>query len=393
MTNTLARVLIVHNTYQNRGGEDAVVEDEARLLGDQGHAVKIYFRNNNDVNGEPRLALAQQTLWSTRTVQEIAKLIGEFRPDVIHAHNTFPLISPSLYWAADHAGIPLVQTLHNFRLLCPQAMFLRDGRVCEDCLGHLPWRGAIRGCYRDSVMQTSVLAGMLALHRTIGTYARKISRFIVLTEFSRNKFIKGGLPKQKIAVKPNFVDMSPPKEGKSRDGFLFVGRLSPEKGIAILAAAMEQLPVASLTSIGVGPDGFRLADLTNVKDLGTQNQERVQAAMGRALCMVLPSLCYENFPRTLVEAFACGLPVIASRLGAFAELVEDFGTGLLFDPGNASDLATKLRWAIVHPEEMRIMGINARRQYEAKYTPEINYQQLVAVYREATNLVIEKAVL
>lgn len=383
MTGALARVLIVHNAYQHRGGEDAVVEDEAKLLGSQGHAVKIYERQNDEISGMGRLALLQQTLWSTRTVDEVATLIRDFRPDVIHVHNTFPLISPSLYWAAERAGVPVVQTLHNFRLLCPQAMFLREGRVCEDCLGHLPWRGVVQRCYRDSVAQSGVLAGMLALHRGIGTYSRKVSRFIALNAFSRRKFVEGGLPAEKVTVKPNFVDMVAPEDDVSRDGFLFVGRLSPEKGIAILAEAMGQVPSASLTVIGEGPEADRLAGLGNVHTLGRRDTAGVQSAMGCAACLVLPSICYENFPRTLVEAFACGLPVIASRLGAMAELVEDGRTGLLFEPGNPGDLAAKMRWAMVNPEALRRMGQTARTEYAAKYTAEINYRQLMTIYREA----------
>lgn len=383
MNSVSPRILIAHNRYQQRGGEDAVVEDETLLLRGRGHAVETYTRHNDEIGDTSRLDLLRQTLWSKRTTDDLARLFAEFRPSVIHVHNTFPLISPSLYWAAAQAGIPVVQTLHNFRLLCPQAMFLREGRVCEDCLGHLPWRGVVRKCYRSSMAQTSVLTGMLALHRGIGTFSRKVSRFIALTEFSRRKFIDGGLPEQHITVKPNFADMPAPVIGIPRRGFLFVGRLSPEKGIAVLADALKQVPAASLDVIGEGPEVDSVKLLANVRPLGMQNSASVQAAMVGAACLVLPSICYENFPRTLVEAFACGLPVIASRLGAMAELVEDGRTGLLFDPSNATDLAQKLRWVLEHPGEMQAMGENARREYEAKYTPAINYEQLMAIYQNA----------
>lgn len=383
MNGVLPRVLIVHNRYQQRGGEDAVVDDEARLLSKRGHPVEVYTRHNDEIGVASHVALAKQTMWSTRTTNDLGTLLGKFKPDVIHVHNTFPLISPSLYWAATHAGVPVVQTLHNFRLLCPQAMFLREEKVCEDCLGRVPWRGVARGCYRGSVAQTAVLASMLVLHRGMGTFACKITRFIALSEFSRRKFVEGGLPEKAIAVKANFVERPLSDANLARQGFLFVGRLAPEKGIAVMAAAMRQVPQAGLNVIGEGPDAVKLAGLDNVWVLGVRDSVAVQSAMLQSVALVLPSLCYENFPRTLVEAFAAGLPVIASRLGAMAELVDEGRTGLLFEPNNAADLALKLRWVLAHPNEARVMGENARREFESKFTPEVNYGQLIAIYQAA----------
>ena len=384
------RILFAHNAYQQRGGEDSVVDSEISLLREHGHPVETYRRHNNEIGVLSRPALARQTLWSARTVDEFGRLIAEFRPDVIHVHNTFPLISPSVYWEAVRAHVPVVQTLHNFRLLCLNALFLREGRVCEDCLGHLPWRGVTRRCYRGSIAQSAVLAGMLVLHRGLGTYTRKVTRYIALNEFCRQKFIDGGLPADKVVVKPNFVDWAtPPATPQFSEGdmaertFLFVGRLSPEKGIEVLRQAMHQAPEVRLRVAGDGPDEPRLRALPNVTLLGPLPGGQVQFEMTHALALVLPSVSYENFPRTLVEAFASGLPVIASRLGAMAELIDDGETGLLFEPGNPADLAAKLRWALQHPDEMRAMGANARRVYEAKYTPEINYRQLLAIYQEA----------
>lgn len=396
MTDTLssARVLIVHNAYQHRGGEDAVVEAESELLVQHGHAVRLYGRHNDDVARLPRLTLALQTVWSGVTVDQVAAEIRAFRPDVIHVHNTFPLISPSLYWAAARLRVPVVQTLHNFRLLCPQAMFLREGRVCEDCLGHLPWRGVIRRCYRNSLTQTAVLAGMLATHDILGTFNNKIARYIALSEFSRGRFVAGGLPADKIAVKPNFVEGEMPGRGhavlcdvqpggSARSGFLFVGRLSPEKGVGVLARAISQLKDISLRVAGEGPDIGLLQGLSGVALHGFLPSDRVRAEMMSAQALVLPSICYENFPRSIVEAFSCGLPVIASRLGAMAELVREGETGLLFEPGNAEDLAAKLRWAAANPAALLRMGEAARQEHVAKYTPEINYRQLVSIYAEA----------
>ncbi len=382
------RVLLVHNAYQHRGGEDAVVESELALLRSRGHVVETFFRSNDDVAGMSTLSLARQTLWSGRTSREVAERVRRFQPDVVHAHNTFPLISPSLYWAAARAGVPVVQTLHNFRLMCPNGLFLRQGRVCEDCMGHLPWRGVARACYRDSRAASGVLAGMLTLHRGLGTYRHKVARYIALNEFCRGKFIEGGLPAERVVVKPNFVDWGetrpycnplPVGEG-DRKGLLFVGRLSVEKGVATLGAAMALSPGAQLRVAGEGPQAGLLDGVPGVTRLGSLPSAAVRAEMAQALALVVPSVWYENFPRTIVEAFASGLPVIASRIGALADIVRDGQTGLLFEPGNARDLAGKMAWAQANPQRMAAMGAAARAQYEAEFSPEVNYRRLMEIY-------------
>jgi glycosyltransferase involved in cell wall biosynthesis len=376
------RILFVHNAYQQRGGEDSVVDDEIQLLRENGHEVELYRRDNHDIASMGKLAAVRDTLWSARTVREVEAVLIRFRPDVIHTHNTFPLISPSLYWAAAKRHVPVVQTLHNFRLLCPQAMLLREGKVCEDCVGKLPWRGVAHRCYRGSLPQSAALAGMLVLHRGLGTYANKITRYIALNDFCREVFVRGGLPANRLCVKPNFV--SDPGVGSViRKGFLYVGRLSVEKGITTLAAALAEEPGQQCEVIGTGPEGGEIVRLPNVKMAGWQQGDYIAARMKNSLALVMPSLWYENFPRTLVEAFACGLPVIASRLGAMAALIRDGETGLLFEPGDARDLAAKLAWAQVHPDAMRGMGEAARWEYESKYTPQRNLEMLLAIYREA----------
>jgi len=380
-------IIFVHNAYQHRGGEDSVVEAEISMLRQRGHEVIEYRRHNDEIADASRISVALNTCWSRRTVADMAALFADVRPDVVHCHNTFPLISPSLYWAAARASVPVVQTLHNFRLLCPQAMFLREGRVCEDCLGKQPWRGALRGCYRGSRIQSVVLVVMIATHRLLGTWQKKVTRFIALNEFCRNKFIEGGLPASKVVVKSNFVDWDAahPEGGEgARGGFLFVGRLSTEKGITVLMHAASLVGEGvELRVAGSGPEAHQLDEVLGVKLLGALSGDAVRGEMVRALALVMPSIWYENFPRTLVEAFACGLPVIASRLGAMAELVVDGETGLLFEPGNANDLAEKLRWAQTNPDKMAEMGRNAKQKYEDDFTAERNYTQLIAIYEEA----------
>jgi len=376
------RVLIAHNAYQQRGGEDAVVEAEIAMLRSRGDIVECYFRHNDELKNMSSAFAAKETLWSSQTSRDLAGLVKDFSPDVIHVHNTFPLISPALYWAAARASIPIVQTLHNFRLLCPQAIFLREGKICEKCLGGFPWSAIRHRCYRNSVAQTGVISVMLGIHRGIGTYREKITRYIVLNEFCRRKFIDGGLPANKLSIKPNFVDV-PVADDLNRQGGLFVGRLAEEKGIAVLLKALDVSPQISVDVVGTGPAEPAVSTHRSVRFHGWQESAVILKMMREAAYLVLPSICYESFPRTLVEAFACGLPVIVSRLGAMAEIVEEGKTGLLFEPDSAEDLTKKMLWAEANPKAMRDMGKNARREYEAKYTAEINYQKLRLIYEEA----------
>lgn len=375
------RILFVHNAYQHRGGEDSVVDAEIALLQTHGHTVATYFRHNDDIASLSSVAVARQTLWSSRTTHDLTNQISSFRPDIMHTHNAFPLISPSLYWAAKRAGVPVVQTLHNFRLMCLNALFLREGRVCEDCLGHLPWRGVARKCYRGSRAASTVLAGMLTLHRGLGTYHNKVARYIALNDFCRRKFIEGGLSAERIVVKPNFVDFPAPG-ALTRRGCLFVGRLSVEKGVATLAQAASLLPDGHLRVVGEGLEAELFDGVSGVVLLGSQPGEAVRLEMRSAVALVVPSIWYENFPRTIVEAFACALPVIASRIGALADLVRDGETGLLFEPGNARDLADKMAWAQTHPEQMAAMGRNAREQYETEFSAEVNYRRVMEIYTD-----------
>jgi glycosyltransferase involved in cell wall biosynthesis len=377
------RILMVHNAYQQRGGEDSVVDAEFELLRDQGHDVVLHLRHNDEVKQASRFGVAAQALWSTRTTSDIQGLVTTFRPDVMHVHNTLPLVSPSVYWAAHSAGVPVVQTLHNFRLLCPQATFLREGRVCEDCLGKVPWRAVQHRCYRESAVQSGVVAAMLVAHRGLGTFQHKVSRYIALNQFCKGKFVSGGLPADRISVKPNFVSWVPTPQWAQREGGLYVGRLSEEKGIQVMLDAIRMVPGHGVKVVGSGPFEAETRSVAGADYLGYLPLNDIMARMATAAFLVLPSVCYEGFPRTLVEAFASGMPVIASRLGSMAELVSDGVTGLLFEPGNAADLVAKIQWANAHPQDMLRMGQAARAEYEANYTPERNARQLVEIYNQA----------
>lgn len=367
------------------------MDAEIDLLRNHGHDVTVYRRHNSEIASMSKPAVAVSTFWSSRTSNKIDQICENFQPDLIHSHNTFPLISPSLYWAATRRKIPVIQTLHNFRLVCPEAMLLRDGKVCEDCVGTLPWRAVTRGCYRESTVQSAVTASMLTLHRAIGTFHNHVTAYIALSEFSRTKFIAGGLPAEKIHVKPNFVEPSTKPVWSGRHGGLFVGRLSEEKGLDVLIKAeslRRLLPDHAhdeklITVIGAGPLEETIKQAFHENYLGRQAPDEVRKRMHASQFLVAPSTCYETFGLVAVEAFSCGVPVIASRHGGLAELVKDGVTGLLFSPGDAADLATKIAWARSHPDEMLKMGQAAYIEYVNKYTPEKNYHLLQAIYRDA----------
>ena len=262
-------------------------------------------------------------------------------------------------------------------------MFLRDGRVCEDCLGRLPWRAVTRKCYRGSSLQSAVLATSIGVHWRIGTFREKVTRYIALNTFCRDKFISGGLPAERMRIKPNFIESAAAPDWNERNGGLFVGRLSREKGIDVLAKAISNTAIGALRVIG-GGEMEKLAHQSFSENyLGFRKLDEILALMRKSSYLVVPSICFENFPRTIVEAFSSGLPVIASRIGALEEIVKEGVTGILFEPGNAQDLAAKLAWAESNPQEMLRMGRTAREEYEARYAPNKNYDMLIAIYDDA----------
>jgi glycosyltransferase involved in cell wall biosynthesis len=380
------RILQVHNRYRERGGEDVVAEAEARLLRAAGHTVEVYQRDSAEL-GQAPMAAAFTALWSPRAVRDIERLCDAARPDVIHLHNTFPLISPAPHWLGARRRIPVVQTLHNFRLLCPQAMLLRDGQVCRDCVGRAPWRAVTRACYHGSVLQSGAAAAALATHRLLGSYRRPGTRFIALSHFSRAQFIAGGLPAMRIDVKPNFVEPGPAPAWRGRAGGLFVGRLAEEKGVEVLCAAVQRLPRGAgglrVRLVGDGPLASALAPTFGADCLGRRSPAEVRALLRGSSFLVAPSTCLETFGLAAVEAFACGVPVIASAHGGLGELVEHGETGLLVRPGDASDLAAKLAWAFHHPEQMLAMGRRAYARYLLRYTPQQNLATLEDIYYSA----------
>lgn len=385
------KILIVHNRYQQAGGEDVVVAQEARLLGSQGHIVVTYERSNHELETLPaskRLFLLKDIIYSHDSRREIRAILHQERPDVIHVHNTFLMISPSVYEACREAGTPVLQTLHNYRLLCPGWTLSREGKICEDCIHGGLWNAVLHGCYRDSRLQSGAVATMLQFHRILGTWQDSIQGYVALSEFARRKFVEGGFPQHKMHVKPNFVEADPGEKTATGQFALFVGRLSPEKGIQTLISAWASMKNrCPLVVVGDGPlrsqleAGNGLLKSSSITFSGWLSRTETLAIMKQAAFLVAPGVCYEG-PMTIAEAFACGTPVICSRLGAMQEIVDDRRTGLHFNPGDAEDLISKVTWALQHPEELIEMGKAARKQYENRYTAEKNYHLLMNIYEQ-----------
>lgn len=384
------KIIYAHNYYQQPGGEDQSYRATTALLETYGHEVVPFTRDNAAIYEMNPISAATRPVWSREAYRALDALIRRSQPDLVHFHNTFMLISPAAYYAAKAHGLPVVQDLRNYRLLCPVGTFFRDGQVCEDCLGKsVAWPGVLHACWRDSRAQTSVVTGMLATHRALGTWHRQVDRYIVLTEFARAKFIAGGLPAERLAIKPNFIDGVERGRAKRENFALFVGRLDGQKGLLPLLDAWRRVEKLPLRIVGDGPLRealqARLAaePQLNVEWLGRRPHEEVLNLMARARLLVFPSLSYEGMPNTIIEAFASGTPVLASRLGAMAEMIQDGQNGLLFAPGDPSGIAAKVGWAQAHADKLARIGGRGRKSYETLYTPERNYEQLMAIYAAA----------
>jgi len=380
-------VLVIHNRYQQPGGEDAVVRAEMELLRRAGHRVVPYFRDNSDIAhyGSLRKAsLLLSTTWNRRTYADIRALIRTERPDIAHCHNFLPLVSPSVYGACKSEGVPIVQTLHNYRLLCPAGTLFSQGKRCQHCTRSV-MQGVGRGCYRGSRVQTAAVSLMLGAHRLRGTWTRSVDAYVAPSRFCRGFFSAAGLGEHKIYIKPNFVMQDPGQRTERGDYALFVGRLSAEKGVLEMIAAWSRIPRAKLLIAGDGPL-FRQARRVaigsqgQIKLLGHLNPDQTLDRIKGARFLVFPSRWYEPFGMGLLEAAACGVPAIASRIGAIPEIVADGRTGLLFDPDNFDELAEQVSWAWTHPDEMEQMGAAARQLYLQNFTATTNYRTLIGIY-------------
>lgn len=392
------KILVVHNSHRSgsSSGDDVVFRKEAELLEKNGNFITRYNPSNDEFDGSgaiKKVSIALQIPWSLRAFRAIKRILSQGKPDIVHVHNFFPLISPSIYYAVQSMGIPVVQTLHDFRPLCGMAFFMRDGSICEECRDGSFFRSVSYGCFRGSRAQTVPVALMLKLHTMLATFKRKIDAYICLTESQRKIFSEAGFDKDKLFIKPNFIEDTPePGESKAGDYAVFIGRIGEEKGLRTLINAWKDLPDIPLKIIGNGPDikKFRslAMDIKNIDFIGYRPHYECMKLLGAARFLVAPSICYETFGLTIVEAFSHSRPVVASNLAAMADIVKDGITGLLFTPKDFRELAEKARWLWKNVEECISMGQHARKEYEAKYTPEKNIEILMGIYRK----VIERRV-
>jgi glycosyltransferase involved in cell wall biosynthesis len=377
------RVLQVHNFYRRPGGEDRVFAAEYDLLTAHWHQVSQYTAHNDSVVDVSAASLAARTIWNPSAYREVRTLIQRESIELVHIHNTFPLLSPAVYYAARAEAVPVVQTLHNYRLLCPAATFFREGAVCERCLGRaIPYPALVHRCYRRSARASLAAAAMISGHRAAGTWRTKIDAYIALSDFAKNKFAEGGLPANRIAVKPGFLE-DPGNGDGSGEYALFLGRLTEEKGVTVLCEAWKRLgSVLPLKIAGDGPLRPALHDLHGVEYLGQCSRIRVLELLKQAALLIVPSLWYEGFPMVVVEALACGTPVVASALGSLNELIEDGVNGFHFAPANAGALVSCVENGLQR-ESFRKMRGGARACYEQNYTPGRNYDILMQIYSAA----------
>jgi glycosyltransferase involved in cell wall biosynthesis len=380
---------MLHNRYMVLGGEEQATLAEVELLRDHGHEVELHEQDNRIIEQQGKVRTAAGTIWSSRSFRKIRELLQTGRFDILHVQNFFPLWSPSVYYAAADCGIPVVQTLHNYRLMCVNSIFFRDNHVCEVCLGKaIPWRGVVHGCYRNSRAGSATVAGMIGVHKLLGTWEKKVGVYIAVSEFAREKYLAAGMPKEKIALRSYFLHPSP-EPGSGGGGYaLYVGRLSPEKGIATMLEAWKTadnpLP---LKIVGDGPlrevVQAACAGSPRIQYEGLKTLPEVIEIMRQAEFLVFPSEWYETMGRTIMEALAAGTPVLASSLGPPATMVVTGKTGFHFAQGDVSALRQQVEWCSLNLPEVRALRANARAAFEEKYTGEAAAASLLAIYRAA----------
>ena len=388
---------MVHNRYRYQGGEDAVFQAESRLLSDHGHIVhQLVFDNKNIPDSFDRYVQGIRGIYNADSARILQKLIIDFKPDIIHVHNFFPLASPSIFYVAKRNHIPIVVTLHNFRLVCPSGTLYYDGKIYEENVRRLiPWRAIMKGVYRGSRIETLGLAGVTVIHNLIGTWKNKIDKLIVLTEFAKRKFNGSALrvDEDQLVVKPNFVEDFGVGERQRENFFMMVGRLSVEKGIDIVLKALA-IKSFRVIVIGDGPLKNQVMSYANsnpnLSYLGFHEKEVIIKYLKRCRALLLPSVCYEGFPISLLESFATGTPAIVSRLGSLSEIVQDNHNGLHFDPGDPDDLVAKISLLDREPALASKLGSNARLTYLNNYTPEENYHKLMHIYMQLVPIQVSR---
>lgn len=389
----IRKILFIHNFYRSSApsGEDTVAINERYLLEQNGIEVTSFVRHNDDLDSSSllnRISLAVDCIYSLQVYSEIQVLLDKVQPDIAHIHSLHPQISPSVYAACQDRGVPVVHTLHNYRYICPGALLLRNGVPCEECVNRLPFKALRNRCYRDSLTATGAVALMIAYNRMAGSF-KIVDRYIALTAFAKSRFVAGGFPADRIDVKPNYLPSPPVLEKKRGNHAVYVGRLSEEKGLGTLIKAWRSVGGLPLKVLGDGPLRPALERQTkelklDIEFMGSRSRDEVLAVVGNALFQLVPSVCYEGFPMVVLEAFASGTPVIASRIGSLAEIVHDGETGLHFEAGNPADLARKASRLASSPDLVGRMGAKARSIFEQNYTAEQSFRMLMEIYEHAS---------
>lgn len=385
------KVLILHNHYRERGGEDEVVCAEKKMLEHYGHDTALFSSSNDEIQHysfiQKSRFLLQESVWSSRYYKQVLELIVREKPDLAHIHNTFYLLSPSVYQACHEMNLPVIQTLHNYRFLCPIGTFYRDGKVCEECLDVGRSAAVKHKCWQDSYLASWALTRIIDRFEEKKIFFDYVTKAVALSEFCKKKYVEAGFPEDKITVKPNFADIPSVSDVRKERHVVFVGRLAEYKGISTLIHAFKMNPGIQLRMVGDGPMYQEIKketrNISNIQLLGRLPYEQTLGELAKAAFLIFPSSCYETFGKAVVDAFGCGTPVVVSDGGAARELVEDGRTGLIFRTDDVNELSDKIAWMDRHRDRMKEMGANARKVYEDKYTQERNYQQLMKVYQEA----------
>ncbi len=377
------RLLILHSRYLSgpASGENRVVEDEITLLSRRGHEVRAWQPSAQQLGGLSLLKAGVGAIWSHSAVSEVERIARQFHPQVVHIHNWLPALSPAVIHVSHREGSAVVMTLHNYRLMCLPSTFLRDGRICEDCFGRVPWPGVVPRCYRNSLLGSAAVAASLSVHRVVRTFDR-IALYLPVSEFIRSKYIEAGFPPQRLRVKSNFAWPMMKREGPG-DHFLFLGRLSAEKGVGTLLDAWRNT-AAKLVIVGDGPEAGRLRGSAprNMEFTGSVSPARVADVLQGARAVLVPSVSYEAQPRVILEAYAAGVPVVASRIGGLPDLVAEGESGFLVKSDDPAAWAAAAGRLFDDELSMRL-GDGAYRLWQHRYSPERGLANLEDAYREA----------
>ena len=382
------RILIIHNRYQQRGGEDSVFENESSLLKKYGNSVEQLIFSNEEINSPiSKIKAGISSIYNKSSAKKLDNKIQIFKPDIIHVHNFFPIASPSIFYESQKHNIPIVMTLHNYRLICPNALLFRDGKVCEECINkEFAINGVMNGCYRDSKLQTFALATMSYLHKKTKTWENRVDKYIALTNFAKNKILNSSLKlkEKQITIKPNYVNDHGFELNKD-DYLIFIGRLSKEKGVDILLNAFKNSK-RKIVIIGSGPMKDIVEEYSknyqNIEYLGFQQMDVIIQKLKKAKALIFTSVWYEGMPMTILESLSTGTPVVSTDIGGPAEIITNNKTGLIYKVGDVEDLQNSIEKLYSDNDFFKNLCINARKEFEDKFSEKQNYQKLINIYKE-----------